>query len=206
MRDSGCGGGESRCRVEGTQSGLRGARGGRTNPSPGGNNILPGRLRGFRARKSLSAGLSRRRETKRNKQGFYRRQGEELGSSGSGPGGSRVPSPPCSPTSPPCPRRGKRRRPPAPRCAPAGLTRGVPVPSLPGPTFAVVPCPPPRRRCPLPAPGSPRIVAGSAQGRAGGRMGRRWGPGPGPVAAERGGTGRHREAPEALAPAPPRRR
>lgn len=64
VRDSGCGGGESRCRVEGTQSGLRGAREGRTNPSPGGNNILPGRLRGFRARKSLSAGLSRRRETK----------------------------------------------------------------------------------------------------------------------------------------------
>lgn len=195
VRDSGCGGGESRCRVEGTQSGLQGARGGRTNPSPGGNNILPGRLRGFRARKSLSAGLSRRRETKRNKQGFYRRQGEELGSSGSGPGGSRVPSPPCSPVLPdvpPCPRRGKRRRPPAPRCAPAGLTRGVPVPSLPGPTFAVVPCPPP---APPPPPPSPGLTSHRGRQRSGARRGAH-----GAAMGSRAGAGgcgarRHREAP-----------
>lgn len=199
MRDSGCGGGESRCRVEGTQSGLQGARGGRTNPSPGGNNILPGRLRGFRARKSLSAGLSRRRETKRNKQGFYRRQGEELGSSGSGPGGSRVPSPPCSPVLPDVPPVSPTGQTPAAPCAPlrsGGADAGRPGPLPPGANFCRCPVSPPRAAA---APSQPRAHLASWPAALRGAPGGAWGgdgvPGRGRwlrSAAAPGGTGRHR--------------
>lgn len=195
MRDSGCGGGESRCRVEGTQSGLRGARGGRTNPSPGGNNILPGRLRGFRARKSLSAGLSRRRETKRNKQGFYRRQGEELGSSGSDPGGSRVPSPPCSPVLPDVPPVSPTGQTPAAPCAPlrsGGADAGRPGPLPPGANFCRCPVSPP---APPPPPPSPGLTSHRGRQRSGARRGAH-----GAAMGSRAGAGgcgarRHREAP-----------